>query len=869
MKKYFLLILILCLSQICFSSQKQSINNNWQFSLENGNWKTIDLPHTWNNEDSYSDLPYYRGTGWYKKNITIDKELLSEELYLQFDGVNAFADLYINNKFVGSHKGGYTAFRFNISKFTKEGTNEIKVKVNNELNENYTPLGGDFTIFGGIYRDVSLLIGKKIYIDMDNLSSSGVFLKSTELSETSAKVNLKTKLVNKSSDDNELYFEAKIKNRENQIVSKFKKKYILKDKAVIPIDLTFPEFENPELWSPESPYLYQVDIRLYDTKNELLDQRTETLGLRWFTMDPQKGFFLNGKHLKLIGVNRHQDYEGFANALPDAMHIKDMQLIKQMGCNFLRIAHYPQDHVILEECDRLGILTCIEVPMNNKNNVESEIYRENAILRQREMVRQNYNHPSVVIWAMMNECLLRFPGKYNSKDPYLKKMGELASVINSTLKEEDPDRLTMIVNSQLPERHLDAGTGNTPDIVAWNLYYAWYGPEIFDERLSDFISEMHEKFPGKGLMITEYGAGADPRLHSFSPTRWDFTCEYQVKVHKYFMESILKRDDVIGGAVWNFADFASDSRQDTDPKMNSKGLVSYNRTPKNAYYYYESMLNSKPIVRIASRNWKNRSGIEDEVDSNTCTQELEVFSNLDSISLIVNDKLIETKKTDEHNSATFKVPFVNGLNKLEAKNGEISDALVIDFQLVPLSLKNRYVNFNVSLGSNRYFTSRVTGENYIPEKEYQEGSWGYIGGTAIIQNGLPAVGTALNIYRSDEDPVFQSHREGIVAYQFDVDPGKYEITLLFTEPVTEKKRETLIYELNTNADTRIQSPDRVFDVNVNGITFLKNWNLFKEYGDRTAVSKKLEIETQGNIKLDFIPVKGKTILSGIKIRKII
>ncbi|BAX81179.1 sugar-binding domain-containing protein [Labilibaculum antarcticum] len=222
MKKQLVLILILCISKVCFSTQKQSINNNWQFSLENSEWKTIDLPHTWNSEDSYSDLPYYRGTGWYKKNITIDKELLPKELYLQFDGVNAFADLYINNEFVGSHKGGYTAFRFNISKFTKEGINEIKVKVNNELNENYTPLGGDFTIFGGIYRDVSLLIGNKIHIDMDNLSSSGVFLKAQELDETSAKVNLQTKLVNRGKNDNKVYFEAKIKNRENRIVTELR-----------------------------------------------------------------------------------------------------------------------------------------------------------------------------------------------------------------------------------------------------------------------------------------------------------------------------------------------------------------------------------------------------------------------------------------------------------------------------------------------------------------------------------------------------------------------------------------------------------------------------------------------------------------------
>ena len=870
MKKYLLFLLIVS-SQICYAYKITTINTHWKFSLENRSWHSINLPHTWNNIDAYSDSTYYRGTAFYSKIITMDQELINKECWIQFDGVNAFTDLYINSQFVGSHKGGYTAFRFNISKFLKPGKNEIKVKVNNELDEDYPPLAGDFTIFGGIYRDVSLIIVNKVHIDMNNLSSSGIFLRTPKVNNSTAKVNLSTKLTNNLSKQEEVILEVKIRNHENTLVSEIKKKYLLGGHSSKNIDLNLPEINKPQLWSPNAPNLYLVEINIFNTQKELLDHRLEPLGLRWFRIDPKHGFFLNGKPLKLIGVNRHQDFKGFGNALPDAMHLKDMKLIKQMGCNFLRIAHYPQDQIILQECDRLGILACVEIPMNNRNNVDSKIYWQNAILRQREMVRQNFNHPSVIIWAMMNECLLFYSRKIDSTDPYLKKTGELANTINKTLKEEDPDRLTMIVNSQRPERHLAAGTGISPDIIGWNLYHAWYGPEIFDDRLNNFIAEMHQKFPDKGLMITEFGAGADPRLHSFSPKRWDFSCEYQVKVHKYFMETILTRNDVIGGAVWNFADFASDSRQDTDPKMNSKGLVSYDRIPKNAYYYFETMLSDKPIVRIASKNWKNRSGLADEYNPRTTTQQLQVFSNSDSVRLYINNELVGKEKTDKHHSAYFKVPFTNGRNKLEAISDKASDFAFIYFQLIPYSLQNTYVNFNVSLGSERYFTSRITGENFIPEKPYTKGSWGYVGGKAVIQKGLPAVGTSLNIYKTDDDPVYQSHREEIKEFNFDTSNGKYEITLLFTEPVSAKKKKTLIYELDKGKPTTTHSTDRIFDVEINEVKYLNNFDIFNEFGARTAVSKKIEIDVKDEkgIHIKFIPVKGKTLLSGIKIRTII
>ncbi|NOU61939.1 glycoside hydrolase family 2 TIM barrel-domain containing protein [Marinifilum caeruleilacunae] len=871
-----ILLILLLLSfhvQIGKAINSYTINENWQFALEGKAWKTVNLPHTWNAEDAFGDQAYYRGTGIYKKKLSIDSAQVSKALFIQFDGVNAFADLFINDQFVGQHIGGYTAFRFDISNFVHIGENDVKLIVNNELNPNYPPLDGDFTMFGGIYRDAQLIEANKLHIDLDNLSSSGVFIRQKNVSEKNADIFITSKIVNKSEFAKVAELRARIMDANNQVVSTYSKKIKIKPNDQLAIEGKLSSLKNPKLWSPDQPYLYKIIVELYDEDNQELDSRIEPLGIRWFSVDPDKGFYLNGKALKLVGVNRHQDFFGYGNAVPDEAHLKDMRLIKEMGSNFLRIAHYPQDKMILEECDRLGILCCVEVPLNNKNNVFSDEYWQNSMLRQQEMVRQSFNHPSIVIWAMLNECLLRTKLRppYDPEDEYLKKTGEFAAAINSLLKEEDEDRLTMIVNSEKPDIHLAAGTGLTPDIIGWNLYHCWYGEEKFDNTLNDFITRMHQQFPAKGLMITEYGAGADPRISCEDPHRWDFSREYQVKVHKHFMETILGREDVMGGEVWNFADFASGVRQDTDPNINSKGLMTHDRIPKDAYHYYHVMLSDKPIVRIASGEYKQRIGIEDKTGAETCTQKIEVFGKGGDIKLTINGKLIGTKTPDQHNSAVFKVPFINGLNQLEAKCGDVADMVDIHFNLVPFDLDLYAGKINISVGDHRQFVSREpAGQAFVPEKEYTPGSWGYIGGKAIIKNGLPSVGTALNIYRTKDDPLYQSHREDIQAFQFDVNPGYFEINLLFMEPNTKLKKKPLVYELGKGRKRKEKLEKRVFDVLVNGMLVLKNFNIVEEAGARSAMEKKINVEVKNDkgIRIEFVSVEGSTILSGISLRKI-
>lgn len=856
-----------------FAIDKQTINTDWSFALEGQAPFTIDVPHTWNKDDAFSDNGAFRGTAVYSKNIYLNETHNNKCIYLQFDGVNAFADCFVNDQYVGSHKGGYTAFRFDITNVAVQGQNRIKVIVNNELNPNYPPLDGDFTMFGGIYRDVHLIVANPLHFDMDNMASSGVFVTTPNVSKSEATVHVKTNVSTSNTSKELVTIRAELFDANNKKVSGYRNSYKITESKDISFDM--PEVTDPHLWSPNSPYLYRLRVDVIDASGDIQDSRNETIGLRWFSVDAKKGFFLNGEHLKLVGVNRHQDFSGYGNALPDGAHLKDMKRIKEMGSNFLRIAHYPQDHTILEECDRLGILACVEVPLNNKNNVFSDIYWENTMERQREMVRQSFNHPSVVIWAMLNECLLRYKGRkpYDPNEAYLKRTGEFADAINTLLKKEDPDRLTMIVNSEKPDIHLAANTCATPDIIGWNLYHNWYGLELFDASLNEFVDKAHAMFPGKAFMITEYGAGADPRITCTTPHRWDYSLEYQVLVQKYFMETILDREDVIGGTVWNYADFASTVRQDTDPNINSKGLMTNDRKAKPAYYYYETLLNDEPTVRIASRNQTHRSAVEDELGSNIVTRTIEVFSNKGEVTLFHNGHNIGTASVDRHNAATFTVPFVDGRNELYAQSTHADDRVVIDYDIVSCNAQELPTMLNISMGDHRYYQSRNTvGDIYLPEQPYTKGSWGYIGGDAVIKNGLPSVGTAMNIYRTEDDPIFQSHREGIEAFRFDVADGSYEITMLWMEPNTAERSAPLVYELQEGKaiEQDIDDAARSFDVVINGQTLLKAFDIGQIYKPRTAVIKKFEVDVRNNegINIDFNAIQGKTIISGISLRKI-
>ena len=394
---------LVCLPATAAPGYERTINDAWAFRKDGSDvTQTVSFPHTWNAADAMDDeTGYWRGAAWYEKTVSINDDLSGRKVFVRFEGANQEVDLYVNGVHAGNHKGGYTAFVFDISNCVRSGANRFRIKVDNSHNEGVPPMSADFTFFGGIYRDVSLVFVPENHISIEHFASSGVYITTPEVSPEQASVHIETHLT-LCRPEKKLILEHIIFNPEGEQVAAVRQT-VRKPSAgqIVKADTRVPA---PKLWDVDSPVSYSVLTRLLDKNGELLDSRRNTFGIRTFRFDPEKGFFLNGRPLKLIGTNRHQDFPGRGNALPDGMHLRDMRLLREMGGNFLRISHYPQDHLVSDECDRMGILSCMEIPVVNRIGSAPDFTR-NCVNMAREMVYQNFNHPSIVAWAYMNEVL--------------------------------------------------------------------------------------------------------------------------------------------------------------------------------------------------------------------------------------------------------------------------------------------------------------------------------------------------------------------------------------------------------------------------------------------------------------------------------
>ena len=855
-----------------------TINNNWQFhkgelknidQSESITWETVNLPHCYNNQDIYDDESgYYRGETWYRKQLKFP--LSGHNYFLHFEGVNQEAEIYVNNQLAGTHKGGYTGFTIPISSFLKEDGNTILVKVNNRFNEDIPTLSADFSFLGGIYRDVHLITSQSAHFAFNQYGSSGIYLTTPEVSEETAKVRVKAVLQNESGKMQEVQLEVTIKDAAGLVVSEYIHAINLYADVTEEISVAMPELKKPNLWSPDSPYLYHVDcsIKLAGSDEEL-DAVSSSLGLRWYKFDAANGFFLNGKHCKLIGTNRHQDYQGLGNALPDALHENDVRLLKQMGGNFLRVAHYPQDPRVLEVCDKIGIITSVEIPIVNYIT-ESEGFYTNCKEMMKEMIHQDYNHPSVVIWAYMNEVLLKdiFSGQPERRKKYIKYLHQLASDLEAIARSLDTERYTMIPNHGAFDKYNDAGLTEIPMIVGWNLYLGWYGADI--NGFQKFLDLHHEVLPHKPMIVTEYGAGADPRLRSVSPERFDFTLEYEQFYHQHYLTEIMKRDFVAGANVWNLADFSSESRIDAVPHINNKGLLSYDRRPKDAYLFYQAALLKEPFVAIGSKITPFRSAIADRNNEEASSTKIEVYSNQPKVELYQNGISLGIKSIVDF-KASWDVPFVNGVNLLEAKaSNEVKDFHRINFTIQPRIVSNFNVNQKlcVSLGDRREFWDELTNEVWIPSKEYSEGSWGTIGGEAYNQDNGKSYGADCEIFRTPNDPIFQTQLMNIDGFKADVPAGKYELTLHFAEIILPKDKETSAYEIGMANKNTNQTSQRVFNVYINNELVVDHLNIAENYGAANAISFKFPVAIKNDaLNIRFEAIKGQAVLNALELRR--
>ena len=887
MKKLFYIFILLFIVGWAQAQQRvvYTINDGWKFTkgspfeaqltgCDDSSWETVNIPHTWNDKDADDETPgFYRGPVWYRKQLFIDKSQEGRRAVIYFEGANQEVRFYLNGQFVGEHKGGYTRFCFDITPHLRYGQeNLFAIYVNNVYNPNIPPLSADFTFFGGIYRDVYLQFMNPVHIATNDYASSGVYIRTPEVNNSAASVEITTLLTNDMPQATEIRVENIICDADGKEVKKTQAEVKLaagETKTDISKKI---KIDSPRLWDIDDPYRYMVYTRILDKrKGTLLDEVVNPLGLRWFKFDSEKGFFLNGKGRKLIGTARHQDYFQKGNALRDELHVQDVLLLKEMGGNYLRVSHYPQDPVIMEMCDKLGIVTSVEIPVVNAVT-ETEEFLHNSVEMAKEMVRQDFNRPSVMIWGYMNEIFLRRPYTEGKQlEDYYRFTEKVARALEATIREEDPSRYTMMAYHNMPQYYEDAHLTEIPMIQGWNLYQGWYEPDINEfQRLLD---RAHKAYKGKVLMITEYGPGVDPRVHSYQPERFDFSQEYGLVYHKHYLNEMMKRPFIAGSSLWNLNDFYSESRVDAVPHVNNKGVVGLNREKKDVYWFYKTALSRRPILVIGNREWKSRGGVVNTAQKE-CIQSVPVFSNAEEVELFVNNKSLGKKKIED-NYALFDVPFVGGENLLEAVavtgDNKLRDMLRIQFQLVGSRLKDEAVPFtelNVMLGSPRYFEDRAANVAWIPEQEYKPGSWGFIGGTSYRrQTGFGTMlGSDIDIHGTDMNPIFQTQRVGIKSFKADVPNGEYSVYLHWAELESDKEREALVYNLGADSEQTFAG-NRSFGISINGTTVSDDFNVARDYGYARAVIKKFVITVKDGkgVSVDFHKKEGEPILNAIRI----
>lgn len=853
-KAIFIMLLLSPFMTINAQRKLETINEYWRFersdskaaqdpSFNDQDWSIVNLPHTWNADDAMKGNNYYQGIGWYRKKM-INTISPDKKYCLYFEGALQDVHLFVNGKEVGRHQGGYSAFRYDITSYLNKGNravNLIAVKVDNTLNPSIAPsaFSADFNFWGGIYRDVYLEEYNQVHFHKDNYGSKGIFIETPEVSNESASVKVRGEIRNEGS---KALF-VKIKNTIVDADGKTVKEVTSKLKVESGKNATFTalsgKIATPKLWSPDSPYLYRVKTQIIEEKTgEILDLVDNPLGFRWFSADTKQGFMLNGKPLKLIGACRHQDYEGLGNAVSNDLNRYDIKLIKEMGANYIRISHYPQDPSVLEECDKLGLIAWEEIPIVNAITPTKEFF-ENCRNNLTEMIRQHYNHPSVMLWGYSNEVLI---GGYSDE------LGALHKELEAICHKEDPNRLTALAFHASPVYN-KKGLGDLPNIVGWNRYEGWYRATLAD--FGKFLDEEHTKYPNRPLIVSEYGSGSDTRLHSLSPESYDFSMEYQQLFHASYLKQILERPFVIGSSVWNFIDFGVSKRGESMPGINNKGIVRYNRKPKDIYYYLQAALTKKPVLHIASRDWADRIGTSASIDENFAKQQLKVFSNLPEVELFVNGKSVGKQKVVDF-TAIYEVPFEDGKNILELKSGSDKDVCIVNFKVLPYDLRNskdKELVIAVNAGSKCFFTDPDNRVIYQPDQAYREGSWGHIGVDLTKKTNL---NMPHNIKATTIDPLYQTARLGMEAYQFDVPDGRYEIDLQFAE-------------LGES-----EAAKRVFNVSINSQEVLSALDLFELSTSLTASIKTYTIEVKNGkgVRVDFTPITGQPIISGIKITRL-
>lgn len=631
-----------------------NLNQDWRFIQENAglpevfpeHWSVINLPHTWNAVDGHDgNGGYNRGCYWYAKSFTTPKQpLAGGRVFVEILAAGQQATVYVNGSEVIYHEGGYSTFRADITDLCKEeGENLLVVACSNENKSSVYPQSADFTFYGGLYRGVNLISVPNTHFDLEYYGGPGLQVTPKPCECGGATFEMVSWVKNPDENFTVMY---SVKDAEGKEVAS----------AVRPADNTKVTVYVPDVtkWDMDNPYLYTVTATL-QRRNEAYDEISARVGVREFSCDPNKGFIINGVETPLRGVSRHQDrmYEG--NALTREEHYEDARLIKELGANTIRLAHYQHSQDFYDACDEMGFAIWAEIPFISVMNQDPAAH-ENCISQMKELIIQNYNHPSIMFWGVSNEILI---------GGISEKLVENHVELNALCKELDPTRLTTIAHVSMTP--VESPMHGITDIESYNHYFGWYGGKMEDN--GPWFDHFHKVHPEICVGVSEYGCEGIITYHGPNPACKDYSEEYQALYHEHMAKVLDERPWIWSSHVWNMFDFGCAARDEGGVAgRNNKGLITMDRkTKKDSYYVYQAYWSKKPMIHLCGKRYAQRAGE---------TTEIRVYSNQPTVALYVNGKLAEEKSAEK--VFVFTVALEDGFNTILAAAGELKDSMTLE-----------------------------------------------------------------------------------------------------------------------------------------------------------------------------------------------
>lgn len=631
-----------------------NLNQNWRFIQKDAglpaalptDWQRVDLPHTWNAVDGHDgNGGYDRGNYWYAKTFAAPKQAFGgNRIFVEILAAGQQATVYVNGTEVTYHEGGYSIFRADITELCKEGEdNLLVVACSNEHKDSVYPQSADFTFYGGLYRGVNIISVPEAHFDLEYYGGPGIQVTPVPCDCGGAEFDIVSYV--KGADENFTVLYSVLDAEGKEVAS-----------ACRPADDARVKIYAPDAkkWEIDAPYLYTVTAKL-QRRNEAFDEISVKVGVRSFSCDPDKGFIINGAETPLRGVSRHQDQLYKGNALTREDHYEDARIIKELGANTIRLAHYQHSQDFYDACDELGFIVWAEIPFISVFNKDPGAH-ENCISQLKELIIQNYNHPSICFWGISNEILI---------GGISEKLVENHRELNALAKELDPTRLTTIAHVSMTP--VESPMHHITDVISYNHYFGWYGGRMEDN--GPWLDMFHEKHPELCVGMSEYGCEGIVTYHGPNPACKDYSEEYQALYHEHLAKVFDERPWIWSTHVWNMFDFGCAARDEGGVAgRNNKGLVTMDRkTKKDSYYIYKAYWNKEPMVHVCGRRYAQRAGE---------TTEIRVYSNQPTVTLYLNGEKAGELSADK--VFVFNVALKEGQNTVLAAAGDVKDSITLE-----------------------------------------------------------------------------------------------------------------------------------------------------------------------------------------------